>query len=190
MSIRNRIRKATSILLLLAALPGTALAHPGHEAGANLMAGLLHPLTGLDHVLMIVAVSAWAALLAPAGRVTVAASLAVFVGIGALLPIGGGAALEATIALTVVGSGILLAVGRRWPLWATAVLAACFALIHGFAHGTEGPGRSGLYVTGLMVMTGVLALIVSFVAARLRSRPLWLRATGLASAALGMAAMV
>lgn len=176
-------------LTALALTPGLAMAHPGHGIGDNLAAGLLHPLGGLDHVLMIVAVSAWAALLQPAGRAIVAASLALCVGIGAVLPVPAGAALEAAIALTVVGAGVLLAVGRKWPLWATSLLAATFALVHGFAHGAEGPGINAAYVAGLMAATGLLALLVSTLAARLQARSLWLRLSGLASAAMGVVAL-
>lgn len=190
MSSRRNIRSISLATLLLTLLASpAALAHPGHAVGENLMAGLLHPLTGLDHVLMIVAVSAWASLLAPRGRVVVAAALALFVGVGALLPVGGSAKLEAAIALTVVGAGVLLAVGRRWPLWASSALAAGFALIHGFAHGAEGPGRSSAYIFGLVLASAVLALVVSFAAARVQRHPLWLRAAGLLSAATGAVAL-
>jgi urease accessory protein len=34
---------AIAALVVLAALPGTALAHPGHGAGGGLVAGLMHP---------------------------------------------------------------------------------------------------------------------------------------------------
>lgn len=189
MSYRLLLRRTALVTLLAALAPATALAHPGHSVGANLMAGVLHPLTGLDHVLMIVAVSAWAALLAPAGRVVVATCLALFVGAGALLPVSGGPALEAAIALTVVGAGMLLAMGRRWPLWATASLSALFALVHGFAHGAEGPLHSFAYIAGLMLATAALALLVAFAAARLQTRSTWMRVAGIASAAAGTVAL-
>ena len=44
---------------MLLAAAGPALAHPGHEAS-----GFLHPFTGLDHMLAMVGVGLWAALLA------------------------------------------------------------------------------------------------------------------------------
>lgn len=179
----RRIPPAVMLCTLL--LPGTALAHPGHGVADNLVAGLMHPLGGFDHLLMILAVSAWAAMLQPAGRIVVACSLAFFVGVGALLPVSGGAALEAAIALTVLGAGVLLAVGRRWPLWATAALAAVFALVHGIAHGAEGPAGSGAYLLGVVLATGTLALLVSWLVAHLQLRQLWLRLAGLASAAAG-----
>lgn len=185
-------RKTLATTLLLATLaPTIAIAHPGHGAGAGLLAGVMHPLTGLDHVLMIVAVSAWAALLQPAGRVAIAACLGAFVAIGALAPLAPASdpGLEAAIALTVIGSGVLLAVGRRWPLWATGSLAALFALLHGFAHGAEGPATSPLYVPGLVAATMGLALAVSFLAARLQTHRGWLRAAGLVGAAAGGVAL-
>ncbi len=191
----NQPRRNTLIttLLLATLAPTAALAHPGHDGvSTGFMAGVLHPLTGLDHVLMIVAVSAWAALLRPAGRVAVAACLGVFVAIGALAPVAplSGTGLEMAIALTVIGSGLLLAVGRRWPIWATGSLAALFALIHGFAHGAEGPATSQLYVPGLVVTTMALALTVSFLAARLQAHRGWLRALGFAGAAMGATALL
>ncbi len=173
-----------------ALVPTLAMAHPGHGVGQSFVAGVMHPLTGLDHVLMIVAVSAWAALLQPTGRIIVAACLALFVAIGAMLPVApaSGPALEAAIALTVIGAGTLLAFGRRAPLWLTSILAASFALIHGFAHGAEGPAGSLAYVPGLAVATGGLALAVSFLAARLSHR-IWLRAAGVLGAVFGATAL-
>lgn len=191
MTPHRTLRRLAGTALLLAALaPAPALAHSGHGSSHDLVAGLMHPLTGLDHLLMIVAISAWATLPGLAGRIVVAACLALFVGIGAMLPASGGAVLEAAIALTVVGAGILLAVGRKWPLWATGILAASFAVIHGFAHGAEGPARNVAYIAGLVAATGGLGLTVSCLASLLRTRQLWLRTGGLLSAAAGLSALL
>src|SRR5476651_785608 len=56
-TLRLSTALALSTLLAFAALP--ALAHPGHIDD-----GFLHPLTGLDHLLALVGVGLWAALLA------------------------------------------------------------------------------------------------------------------------------
>jgi urease accessory protein len=171
--------------------PALAMAHPGHGVGQHFVAGVLHPLTGLDHVLMIVAISAWAALLNPAGRVIVAVCLALFVAAGAVVPAApvSGPSLEAAIAFTVVGSGVLLALGRRWPLWATGTIAVMFATIHGFAHGAEGPANSLAYVPGLAIATGGLALAISTIAARPQLPRMWLRVAGGLGAVAGATAM-
>lgn len=171
--------------------PTLALAHPGHGVGEDFVAGVMHPLTGLDHVLMIVAVSAWAARFNPAGRVVVAACLALFVAIGATLPSAptSGPSLEAAIALTVVGSGVLLVLGTSWPLWAAGIIAALFATIHGFAHGAEGLATSMAYMPGLAVATGSVAFAVSFLAARLQSQSFLLRIAGGIGAVAGATAL-
>lgn len=49
------IPRRTAAAAALALIAGPALAHPGH-GGASLAAGLLHPLTGADHVLAMTAV--------------------------------------------------------------------------------------------------------------------------------------
>jgi urease accessory protein len=182
----------TTTVIVTALVPAMALAHPGHDAGQDFVAGMLHPVSGLDHLLMIIAVSAWASLLKPAGRVIVAGCLVLSVTVGAALPFAplSGATLETVIALTVVGSGMLLALGRRWPLWITCTLAALFAMTHGFAHGAEGPVDSLAYVPGVAMSTGGLALVVSFVTARLQSRQEWLRIAGVAGAAAGITALL
>lgn len=52
----NRLFAAAALLLA----PALAFAHPGH--GDNgLMAGISHPLGGLDHLLAMLAVGLWAA---------------------------------------------------------------------------------------------------------------------------------
>jgi urease accessory protein len=186
--MNSRTRLLTTVTVIITALaPAMALAHPGHGGAENFVAGVLHPLSGLDHVLMIVAVSAWAGAMPYGGRLLIAASLALFVALGALVPVAplSGLALESSIALTVVGSGILLAMGRRWPTGTAAMLAALFALIHGFAHGAEGPADSQAFVPGLAAATGALALGVSFVAARWQAQCGWLRAAGALGAAFG-----
>jgi urease accessory protein len=189
MSVINA-RPLRLVLPLALLVPTAALAHPGH-ADTSFVAGLVHPLTGLDHVLMIVAVSTWSALLAPRQRVLIAGCLAACVGAGALLPWAPaiGAGLESAIAVTVVGAGLLLAMGRSWPSWAASLVAGAFALVHGMAHGIEGPAQGALYLPGLVAATGGLALCVSFAAARLQMAPAWRRTGGVLTAAVGTAAL-
>jgi urease accessory protein len=184
----SKLRAAWVFALLV---PGIAFAHPGHGPGESLAAGLAHPLTGLDHVLLIVAISAWAARMRPSNRMLVAGCLALFVTIGATLPLVPASSrwLETSIALTVIGAGLLLALGRRMPGWAGAAMAAAFALVHGTAHGLEGTGVMHAYVPGLAVATAGLSVASSFAAARIEAAGgrRWLRAAGWLSAVSGAA---
>jgi urease accessory protein len=53
------MKKTFALFLLMLALP--AFAHPGHDSNP-LQDGLLHPLTGLDHLLMLLGTGVLAAL--------------------------------------------------------------------------------------------------------------------------------
>jgi len=130
-------------------LPGAALAHPGHDA-VGFTHGVMHPLGGLDHVLAMVAVGLYAALLGgralwlvPATFVGAMAMGGAFGAAGVTLPY-----TEAGIALSVIVLG--LAVALR--------LAGVFAIFHGHAHGAEMPqDASGTaYAAGFMVATALL----------------------------------
>ena len=54
--MKHLTRKASTAALTLAtvALPATALAHTGDHVHGGLMAGLTHPVTGLDHLVALV----------------------------------------------------------------------------------------------------------------------------------------
>lgn len=47
------------ILLMAVTVSTTAIAHPGVETSAGFGAGFIHPLTGMDHLLLTVAVGLW-----------------------------------------------------------------------------------------------------------------------------------
>jgi urease accessory protein len=194
MLARHRRSLTATTLLLAALLPEAVLAHPGHESGNTLMAGFLHPLTGLDHVLVIAAVSAWAAQLHLQARMLVLAAIAVAVPLGAMLPFvpANTGWLEISLALTVVGSGLLLAFGRQLPLAASGILAGGFALLHGLAHGLEGPRDALAYVPGLAIATVALTAVAAVIAGRLlaQGRQGWLQAAGIVSAMTGAAMLV
>ena len=126
--------------LLLAAAP--AFAHPGHGHD-GLAAGMLHPLTGLDHLLALLAAGIWSVRQRGSGMAGWLLP-AVFL---AMMGAGAGAGmlgfhidgLESGIALTVLVTGVLIAAAVRLPLWAGAALLGGFAILHGNAHGLELP---------------------------------------------------
>ncbi|MBN9243704.1 MAG: HupE/UreJ family protein [Mesorhizobium sp.] len=180
---------ALSALLLLVALP--AQAHVGAGATSSFAAGFAHPLSGLDHMAVMVAVGLWAAL--KGGR-ALWAWPAAFVGV---MLAGGGLGLlgvpvpfvEPGILASVVALGLLVALAVDVPVWAGALVIGLFALLHGHAHGTEVPETAaGLeYMAGFALATALLhgVGIAAGLGFGQRFRGL-ARAAGAACAALGV----
>lgn len=135
---------------------------PPHEGGAaaGLLAGLTHPLTGLDHVLAMLAVGLWGAQLGAPAVWSLPIAFPLLMSVGAALGVLGVAlpGVELGIALSALVLGVLVAGEVRPRLALAMTIVAGFALFHGHAHGTELPeGASGaLYSVGFVVSTGAL----------------------------------
>ncbi|CDX49293.1 Protein HupE [Mesorhizobium plurifarium] len=178
-----------AILFLAAAMP--AYAHVGAGATSSFAAGFAHPLSGLDHMTVMIAVGLWAAL--KGGKAVLAWPLA-FVGVMLV-----GAALgmlhvpvpfvEPAILASVVALGLLVALAIDLPVSAGVAIIGLFALFHGHAHGTEVPeNAAGLdYMAGFAVATALLHGIGIAAALGLGQRFRGLvRAAGAACAAVGV----
>jgi len=152
-------------LAALAALaPTLALAHPGiagHTHG--FVHGFGHPISGLDHILAMVTVGAFAATLGGRALWAVPLSFMGFMLVGGALGILGFPLpfVEIGIALSIVALGIAVAVRWNWPLTAAMTMVGLFAIFHGHAHGTEMPlDASGVaYALGFVTATGLLHLV-------------------------------
>jgi urease accessory protein len=145
----------------LALLSGPAMAHDGMHA-AGLLAGLLHPVSGWDHLLAMVAVGLWAAAQNHTARRWLPALFPLVMLLGALAAVGGVAlaGMESLIGLSVLALGMLTVLSVRMPAWAGGLLLAAFALAHGQAHGLEMPadGASLAYFLGFSAATALLHL--------------------------------
>jgi urease accessory protein len=190
------MKASTLALALLTAAATPAFAHTGAGATHGFLAGLAHPFMGLDHVLAMVAVGAWAAL--KGGRAMWAWPLA-FVGLmiaAALLALAGIGApgAEIGIAVSVLALGILVALRLPLTLAAGAAICGAFAIFHGHAHGAELPAGAGAgaYVTGFVLAT--IALHAAGIGLGLlsgRTASPWLaRAAGGAVATAGLVLLV
>ena len=174
-------------------LPALAQAHPGHGAHeAGFLAGFLHPLTGLDHLLALLGVGLWSQQQQGRARIWMPVSFAAAIlggaalaGVGVALP-----GMELGIAASVLILGLLVPSARALPLGWAVSLGAFFAVFHGYAHIAELPTTSSLasYVVGFMTMA-VLAMAGGAASAglfeRLASRDYIARAAGLGIAAAG-----
>ncbi|PTR22367.1 HupE/UreJ family protein [Pseudomonas sp. GV085] len=151
--------KRTLGALALLLTPALAFAHPGH--GDNgLIAGISHPLGGLDHLLAMLAVGLWAAQQQGAARWALPCTFVSTMLIGGLLGFEGLnlPALESGIAASVLALGMAVALAVRPPLVMAVMATALFALFHGVAHGLELPDMSSpwTYAAGFVAATTVL----------------------------------
>jgi urease accessory protein len=152
----KRVALAMPALLLLTA---PAFAHLDPADNGSFLAGFSHPLFGLDHILVMVAVGLWAALIGGRALIVVPAAFVGTMMAGYLLSLTGlePPFVEPIILASVVALGLLVAAAIRLPVAAGAVLVGLFALFHGFAHGGELGVASALpFGIGFAIATGLL----------------------------------
>ena len=136
------------------------MAHVRGGEAIGLVSGLQHPVSGLDHVLAMVAVGLWGAQLGAPAIWLLPVTFPMVMAFGGMLGLVGvrlpGA--ELAIACSAVALGIAVLLELRPALWAAALLVGCFAIFHGHAHGTElPPGANALlYSMGFVIATGTL----------------------------------
>jgi urease accessory protein len=158
MSLRTTIRAAAAVITTL--LPTAAWAHPGHGATVGFVQGFVHPVTGIDHVLAMVAVGLFAANLGGRSLWAVPLSFVLVMALGGALAVAGIVVpfVEAGIAISIIVLGLAIALRWQWPVAAAMALVGAFAIFHGHAHGAEMPVEaSGLeYGLGFMLATALL----------------------------------
>jgi urease accessory protein len=174
---------------------GQAAAHPSITRTFSFAAGLSHPLSGLDHLLAMMAVGFWAAL--SGGRRVWTWPLAFI----ASMLIGGGLAhegltlpnIEPAIAASAIILGLAIALLLKLPAAAGAFMIAAFGMAHGYAHGLEAPGAGfALYAAGFTLATAALHLTGiagGFLIGR-QAKPWVPRAVGALTAAAGFALLM
>jgi len=160
MKLRCKRRSAQAVAALATLWVQAAFAHVGQGEAYGLLTGFLHPLSGLDHVLAMVAVGLWGAQLGAPAIWVLPVAFPLVMAMGGMLgflgvPIPG---VEYGIAASAIVLGAAVAFEVRPSLVIAALLVGCFAIFHGYAHGTElPPGQSALlYSMGFVIATGCL----------------------------------
>src|SRR5499433_2092487 len=141
-------------------VPVAASAHIGTGDTHGFAHGFLHPLSGMDHALAMVAVGLFAAFLGgralwlvPLSFVSVMALAGIAASAGIKLPFA-----EIGIGMSIVVLGLAVAFQLSVPTLVAMGLVGFFAIFHGYAHGIEMPqGVSGLfYGAGFICATTLL----------------------------------
>ena len=152
--------RTLSLLAFLLLCAPAALAHPQKGEAVGFLTGFRHPISGLDHVLAMVAVGLWGAQLGSPAIWLLPVAFPMVMAIGGTLgligiPLPG---VEYGIALSAILLGAAVMFELRPPLAIAAALVGFFAIFHGHAHGTElPPGQSALlYSMGFVIATGCL----------------------------------
>jgi urease accessory protein len=156
----SRLRLFVTVALAGVALASPALAHDGEGVTGGLTSGFLHPLTGVDHLVAMIAVGLWGAQLGAPAIFLLPIAFPLVMALGGVLgvlhiPL---PAPEMMIALSALLLGAAVAMRVRPPVVVAALIVALFAIFHGHAHGAELPGAADpmAYGVGFVTATGLL----------------------------------
>jgi urease accessory protein len=185
MALRS-LRLPALIAIAATLAPASAWAHVGLGTTSGFSHGLMHPISGIDHVLAMVAVGMFAANLGGRALWAVPATFVAIMAFGGLLGIEHVALpyAEIGIASSVIVLGLIVALQVQWPVAAAMGVVALFAIFHGHAHGSEMPlsASGATYAAGFLLATALLHAVGIGLQ---RMNPLYARRT----AQLGGAAM-
>lgn len=152
-----------ALFLLGAALaPSAAAAHVVEGSASGFTSGFMHPISGPDHLLAMVAVGLWGAILGRPLIVALPVTFPMMMAVGALVGVAGVPlpGIEVGVALSAIALGAVVAAAYRMPVPGAVALVAVFALFHGQAHGAALPEAVSpvAYAVGFVTSTGLLHL--------------------------------
>jgi urease accessory protein len=160
--IRNSRTETFFLMLFVFLLPSLASAHSETGTVGGFVSGFTHPVSGLDHIVAMVAVGLWGAFLGGRAMWILPVVFPVVMAFGGALGVLGVPlpAVETGIALSGVILGLMVCFAAKPPLWVAAVIVGAFAVFHGHAHGTELPDAANAmtFSIGFVISTGLLHL--------------------------------
>lgn len=185
--MRTSLFKLGSLLLWLLATSSHCWAHGLSGSG------LLHPLTGLDHLLAMLAVGAWSAQIGGRFIYIVPGCFASLMVVGGLLgrhhqP---SSCLEGVVACSVLLLGLAISIDKQWSWLVASLGVGLFGFSHGWSHGQEMSQTVGVteYVIGFLITTLSLHLIGALGGLLLLEETkgrLYLRLVGVATTGIGL----
>lgn len=147
-------------MLAMGVAPALAHLDPGEHG--SFLAGISHPLFGADHILAMVAVGLWAALLGGRALWQVPAAFVVTMALGFCAAVMGAPLpfVEPVILASVVVIGLLAAAALNVPAGIGMAMAGFFAFFHGHAHGGElGDAGALPFALGFILSTALLHVV-------------------------------
>ncbi|NUW75487.1 HupE/UreJ family protein [Vibrio mediterranei] len=155
--------KTTTALSFLT--PAFAFAHPGHDSMA-FTSGLLHPITGVDHLIMLVAFGLLV------GCLTVSKAQKIGLLVGALITLMAGLlagkwfGLVSGVEMAIVAS-LFVVSAAIWQVFSASqqmvklAVGLCIGMMffHGYAHGVEAQGTLGQFSMGMAMGAMVLMAV-------------------------------
>ncbi len=159
------------LAVLISLLPVAAFSHQQGAVGSHaFLVGFAHPFGGIDHLLAMLAVGMWGALLGIPALWTLPIAFPMLMAMGGVTGILGLPlpSIELGIALSVIVLGAVILFAVRPPLWASLLIVSFFALFHGYAHGIELPQQTDPlgYSLGFVIATGLIhiaGILIGFV---------------------------
>src|SRR5262249_38189215 len=120
----RRLPTLAGMLLFYLAFGQLAFAHSGSAAAIGLESGFMHPITGLDHLVAMVAVGLWGAQLGNPAIWTLPITFPLVMALGGLLGVAGVdlPLPEQVIALSGIPLCVLIALRARPPLLLAAII--------------------------------------------------------------------
>ncbi|MDQ1236462.1 urease accessory protein [Paenibacillus sp. SORGH_AS306] len=119
--------------------------------------GFLHPLTGVDHLVAMLAVGVWSAQIGGKAIYIVPSCFVLMMLLGGLVGLEGWlwSHLEVYIACSVCLLGLAIVWNRQQSVWIASCGVALFGFAHGYAHGLEIPLllSPAVYITGFLITT-------------------------------------
>jgi urease accessory protein len=186
---------ATPLLLVEPALAHHAM---GNRTPATFfegfLSGLAHPVIGIDHFAVMIAVGLVVAACGLNLLLPVAFVLASALGVALHVQGFGLPAAELAVAASVVLLGLLVARGTALAPYGWAALLVVAGLLHGYAYGESiagaEPAPFWAYLFGLVAVQSAIVLAVGFIAHRPGMPVMAARIAGATIAAVGLAVMV
>jgi urease accessory protein len=155
--------KTSTLILVLSFMASPVFAHTGIGSTHSFADGALHPLQGIDHLLVMLAVGIWSSSHNSKFVWQLPANFLLAMIAGAAIQVAGlsipGA--EQAVIFSVLAFGVIVGFSWRMSSVWTAGIVSVFAFFHGYVHAAESmAGNSQLaYLSGcLMASAGLIGL--------------------------------